>query len=147
MSLPELDEPLSTIPTHTIPTNPLYELDVPSRDSGPTAFSGEKHVTLIEPSDGPPEEKKRRVDVDDPLADPKEVIAQLKSDLMRVHNSLKMAANAHFKLSLREQEYAELKKQLQQVCAHTEPSTRHPSCKAEGGLGGNRALLGERVSD
>eukprot|EP00668_Euglena_longa_P045550 GGOE01061221.1.p1 GENE.GGOE01061221.1~~GGOE01061221.1.p1 ORF type:complete len:268 (-),score=101.20 GGOE01061221.1:109-912(-) len=114
---------LSTIPAHSIPANapqshivPPHELQTAISDPSSSSYATEKAVTVVEPSDAP-EEKKRRIDVDDPLADPREVIVQLKADLARVHNSLKLAANAQFKLSLREQECAELKRQLQQARA------------------------------
>jgi len=116
------DLPLSTIPT-TAPLAPLplFRLrEDPPPPSHPTAtsqYSSEKAIAGGDPD--APEEKKRRVDVDDPLADPKEVILQLRADLARAQASLRLAADAHFRLSLREQEHAELKRRL--YAAHAPP--------------------------
>eukprot|EP00667_Euglena_gracilis_P013262 EG_transcript_13669 len=121
-----LDDPLAALPAHSIPANApqiqivsSHELQDAAADASSSPYVTEKTVAIAEPPDAP-EEKKRRIDVDDPLADPREVIAQLKADLARVHNSLKLAANAQFKLSLREQECAELKRQLQHARAAKE---------------------------
>eukprot|EP01010_Urceolus_cornutus_P000746 NODE_1257_length_1005_cov_256.732218_g966_i0.p1 GENE.NODE_1257_length_1005_cov_256.732218_g966_i0~~NODE_1257_length_1005_cov_256.732218_g966_i0.p1 ORF type:complete len:287 (-),score=96.16 NODE_1257_length_1005_cov_256.732218_g966_i0:143-928(-) len=101
-------EPLSTIPT----MDPFQAVKQELEDASQMALTTSFTTDSAKIDDGGPDEKKRRIDVDDPLTDPQEAVAQLRSDLARVQNSIKMAANAHFKLSLRDQEYTELKRQL-----------------------------------